>query len=203
MRIALFGGSFDPPHVGHQMACLYVLSTYDVDEVWMVPCFRHPFDKRMESFHHRVAMCRATVAPLGPQVKVSLIEEELGQKSYTLTTVQALKKRHPEHQFFLVIGADLLRERERWYGASELLAQIDFIIIGRAGAESAPMRPSHDLHHPESPELPAVSSTQVRARLAVGELPAAWLPRDVRSYIREHDLYLHDAAEKEPHDVAV
>lgn len=194
MRIALFGGSFDPPHVGHQMACLYVLSTYEVDELWMVPCYRHPFDKRMESFHHRAAMCRATVAPLGSRIRVSTIEEELGGPSFTLTTVQALKARHPKDEFFLVIGADLLRERERWYGATELFNEVRFIIIGRAGAEAGPMMPERDLHHPDSPELPAVSSTMVRSHLYAGQDAAAWVPRDVLSYIREHALYTHETS---------
>lgn len=192
MRIALFGGSFDPPHVGHQMACLYVLSTYDVDAVWMVPCFRHPFDKRIESFSHRAAMCRATTAPLGPRVSVSNIEEELGGPSFTLTTVQALSARHPEHEFYLVIGADLLRERERWYGADELLATVRFIILGRAGTDelgSVALRPGRDLHHPDSLELPAVSSTQVRAQLQAGQSPQGMICRDVLSYIRAHNLY--------------
>jgi nicotinate-nucleotide adenylyltransferase len=193
MRIALFGGSFDPPHVGHQMACLYVLSTYDVDALWMVPCFRHPFDKRIESFAHRAAMCRAVAEPLGPRVRVSDIEEELGGPSFTLTTVQALSARHPEHEFFLVIGADLLRERERWYGAEELLATVRFIILGRAGLESgigaSELRPGRDLHHADSLELPAVSSTQVRAQLSAGEEPAGLLCRSVLAYIRQHNLY--------------
>ncbi len=194
MRIALFGGSFDPPHIGHQMACLYVLATFELDELWMVPCYRHPFDKRTAPFEHRVAMCRLAAAPLSPRVQVSTIEEELGGPSYTLTTVQALSARHPQHEFLLVIGADLLRERERWHGAKELLSRVRFIVIGRSGAESGPLREQGDLYHQEGLELPAVSSTQVRAKLGAGLQPRAWVSRQVLDYIREHNLYKQEPA---------
>src|SRR5262245_57757657 len=129
MRIALFGGSFDPPHIGHQMACLYVLETYEIDELWMVPCFVHPFDKRMLPFAHRAAMCRLLAEPLGPRVRVSHVEEELSGPSFTLTTVQTLSARHPEHEFFLIISADLLREREHWHGTAKLLSLMHFIVL--------------------------------------------------------------------------
>jgi nicotinate-nucleotide adenylyltransferase len=192
MQIALFGGSFDPPHIGHQFASLYVLETFEVDELWMIPCYRHPFDKRMGAFSHRVAMCRLAAASLGPRVRVSTIEEELGGPSYTLSTVQALATRHPEHEFLLVIGADLLRERERWHGASELLSRVRFIILGRAGVDAGPLRPGRDLCHDSSLDLPAVSSTLVRSCLASGQDPKAWLSQKVLAYIREHDLYRHE-----------
>lgn len=192
MKIALFGGSFDPPHVAHQMACLYVLETYDVDELWMVPCFQHPFDKRLLPFAHRVAMCELAAQALGGRVRVSTVEEELAGPSFTLTTVKALLQRHPEHEFQLMIGADLLRERERWHGAAELLSLVRFIVLGRAGVEGGPLHPGRDLFHDGGLELPAVSSTLVRSHLAAGTPPSAWLSRSVLAYIREHDLYSHE-----------
>lgn len=194
MVIALFGGSFDPPHIGHQMACLYVLETHQVDELWMIPCYRHPFEKRMAPFAHRVAMCKLTAEALSPRVRVSTIEEELSGPSYTLTTVQALCARYKEHQFRLVIGADLLQERERWYGAAELMNTTSFIVIGRSGNALGSLRPERDLHHSQALELPAVSSTQVRSHLAAGQKPRAWLPRRVLSYIDQHELYMPEVS---------
>ncbi len=183
MRIALYGGSFDPPHVAHQMACLYVLETREIDQIWMVPCFRHPFDKRSAPYAHRVEMCRRAAAAAGPRMLVSTIEEELGGPSYTLVTVKALQVRHPEHQFILMIGGDLVTERERWHGYEELRQRIPFLVVGRAGMEG-----------PEAAEvqieIPAVSSTAVRAMLARGELPWGLLPRSVLAFVREHGLYL-------------
>ena len=63
-RIALFGGSFNPPHIGHQMACLYVLETSSCKELWMVPTFRHPFDKALAPFEDRFEMCRRASLPI-------------------------------------------------------------------------------------------------------------------------------------------
>jgi nicotinate-nucleotide adenylyltransferase len=182
MQIALFGGSFDPPHVAHQMACLYVLSTKDVDEVWMVPCYLHPFDKRSAPFAHRVEMCRLAAALFGERVKVCTIEEELGGQSYTLRTVTALQARHPEHSFQMMIGADLVKERERWHGWPELKERIPFLIIGRAGADTG-------VEGQGAIALPAVSSTAVRATLRAGGRPEGLLPRLVLDYIDRHGLY--------------
>lgn len=190
MRVALFGGSFDPPHVGHQLACLYVLLTYPVDEVWMIPVFRHAFDKRSAPFAHRVAMCERAAAAIGTAVRVSTIEQELAGPSYTLLTVRALKERHPEHDFALVIGADLIKERERWYGWPELAQLVPFLVLARGGVQREKgALPTSDQFHEEGIELPEVCSTAVRARLGEGKLPHGWVARGVLSYIREHGLY--------------
>jgi nicotinate-nucleotide adenylyltransferase len=181
MRIALYGGSFDPPHVAHQMACLYMLETQDIEEIWMIPCFQHPFDKRSAPYHHRMEMCRLLAAPLAPRVRVSPIEQELGGPSYTLVTVKALIARHPEHRFSLMIGADLVKERERWHGYPELRQLIPFLIVGRAGSLGV-----DDVQI----ELPAISSTAVRGLLAKGEAPVGLVPRAVLAYVRQHRLYV-------------
>lgn len=196
MRIALFGGSFDPPHIGHQLACQYVLLTHAVDEVWMVPVFRHAFDKRSSPFAHRVAMCRIAASSLDSgRVRVDTIEEDLaaagGGPSYTLLTVRALKRRHPEHHFSLIIGTDLLKERERWYHFPELAAELQFLVIGRDGVSGIDEGTSlaRDVRHAEPLLMPAVSSTEVRERLARGERPAGWVAREILDYIERHGLY--------------
>lgn len=196
MRIALFGGSFDPPHIGHQLACQYVLLTHEVDEVWLVPVFRHAFDKRSSPFTHRVAMCRIAAASLHQgRVRVDTIEEELaaagGGPSYTLLTVRALKRRHPEHDFSLIIGTDLLKERERWYHFPELAAELPFLVIGRDGVGGVDEGTllARDVRHAEPLLMPAVSSTEVRALLMRGERPAGWVAREILDYIEQHGLY--------------
>ena len=68
MRVALFGGSFNPPHVAHQLAALYVLETAPVDELWFVPAFEHAFGKPLAPFDDRLAMCELAAAALGPRV---------------------------------------------------------------------------------------------------------------------------------------
>src|SRR5512146_215517 len=100
MRVALFGGSFNPPHVGHQLLALYVLETEPVDELWLVPCWRHPFEKELAPFEHRLRMTEAAAAALGPRARVSDVEARLGgDKSRTLLTVRALQASHPDVEF--------------------------------------------------------------------------------------------------------
>lgn len=179
MHVALYGGSFNPPHVAHQLLSLYVLETRAVDELWWLPCFQHPFDKALESFEERARMCELAVAPLGPRVRVSDIEARLGGPSRTLRTVQALQAERPSDRFSLVIGADLEAESRTWFGADELRRLVPFIVVGRAGfgGEGGP------------PPMPAVSSSEVRARLARGETVDELVPASVLAHIRQRRLY--------------
>jgi nicotinate-nucleotide adenylyltransferase len=179
MRVAIFGGSFNPPHVAHQMAALYVLETAPVDELWLVPAVRHAFGKTLVPFSDRLAMCEAAAAALGPRVRVSAIERDLGEESRTLRTIRRLQQDHPGTSFSLVIGADLLAEVPSWLGGAELQRTVPFIVVGRAGfdAQVAPVA------------LPAVSSRQVRAALAAGGDVRGLVPRAVLDYISTHNLY--------------
>jgi nicotinate-nucleotide adenylyltransferase len=182
MRIALFGGSFNPPHLGHELAALYVLETAGVDELWLMPTFQHPFDKELLPFEDRLAMCRLAAAALGPRARVTDIERELGDESRTLRTVRALQERHPEHGFALVIGADLVTETATWYGAEELRATVPFIVVGRSG---------HGAGEGASAvvEMPAVSSTEIRRALAGGRPVGGFVSRAVLDYIHARGLF--------------
>jgi nicotinate-nucleotide adenylyltransferase len=178
MRVAFFGGSFNPPHVAHQLLSLYVLETAAVDALWLVPCRKHPFDKALAPYHHRIRMCELAAAALGPRARVSDIEGRLGGESRTLLTLKALRGEHPEHEFSLVVGADIEAELPSWYGAEELLATVPRIVVGRSGFTGGPTL-----------AMPAVSSTEVRARLGRGQPVSDLVPAAVEAYIREHALY--------------
>ncbi len=186
--VALFGGSFNPPHVAHQMVALFVLETAPVDELWLMPTWKHPFSKMLVDYDQRIAMCELLGAAIGPRLVVSRIEEEVAHlpgfvSSRTLDTVDELRRRHPDHGFRLVVGADILGETDKWHRWDDLVARAPLIVVGRAG-------------HPVPPgtlvtglEMPEVSSTEVRARLARGESALPLVPRSVMSYIAERDLY--------------
>ena len=180
-RVVLFGGSFNPPHVAHQLAALYVLETEPVDELWLLPCFRHPFDKALEAFEHRFRMCEIAAAALGPRVRVSDVERRLGGESRTLRTVRQLKQDHPDVAFSLLIGSDLVEESRSWYGAEELRREVPFVVVGRAGASGA--------EGARAVEMPAVSSTEVRRALRQGRRPSDLVPRAVLDYIYAHRIF--------------
>jgi nicotinate-nucleotide adenylyltransferase len=181
MRVALFGGSFNPPHVGHQLLALYVLETTAVDELWFLPAFQHPFSKALEAFDDRLRMCERAAEALGPRVRVSDVEARLGGPSLTLRTVQKLMADHPEHAFSLVIGSDLVAETEAWHGVAELRRLVPFIIVARGGhAQGQPGGAA---------AMPDISSTDIRAGLGEGRSVARWMPKRVLDYIAERRLY--------------
>jgi nicotinate-nucleotide adenylyltransferase len=190
--VALYGGSFNPPHAAHQLLALYVLETQPVDELWFVPTFVHAFDKQLAAFEDRLAMCERTAAALGPRVSVCPVERDLGGKSRTLLTVRRLQSEHPGWRFAVVIGADLVREVDGWYGAEELRRLVSFIVVGRQGAEV----PSAHGRAPLS--MPEVSSTRIRAALAAGEDVRGLVPKAVLDYVYERGLY--DSRLPRPHE---
>lgn len=178
MRVLLFGGSFDPPHVGHQVAMLYALAVSRAEKLLMVPAYRHAFDKQLSPWQHRLEMARLAAEPLGARVEVSAIEQRLGGASRTLHTVRALLEERPGAEIDVVIGADLLGERERWLGWSELEPLVGWLVVGRSG-------------HPEAagPALAEVSSTEVRERVRRGQPIDRLVPAAVCDYIAAHRLY--------------
>lgn len=188
VRVALFGGSFNPPHVAHQMVALYVLETAPVDEVWLIPVFEHAFGKPLAPFDDRLRMCQLAAAALGPRARVSDVERAIGQPSRTLVTVRALRAQYPQHAFSLVIGADLLGEIDSWFGAAELRRTVPLVVVGRAGAAAG---------DGGIVAMPAVSSTEIRRAIGAGKSAEGLVPRTVLDYIYGRGIY----QEKDPQRV--
>jgi nicotinate-nucleotide adenylyltransferase len=182
VRIAIYGGSFNPPHVAHVLAAAYVLSCREIDRVLVVPTFRHPFAKALAPFADRIAMCRLAFAELA-RVEVSSIEEELGGESRTVRTLEHLQALHPDWDMRLVVGADVVHELDRWWSPDRVKELAPPLVLGRLGFapplgfESAPC------------VLPEVSSTAIRTAFAAGESPHDLVPRTVIDYVRAHALY--------------
>jgi nicotinate-nucleotide adenylyltransferase len=160
-----------------------VLSRFDVERILVVPTFRHPFAKALAPYEDRVRMCELGMGWL-PRVEVSRVEEELGGESRTLRTIEHLRTKYPDASLRFVMGADLMLESSKWYGFDRIAALAPPIVLGRIGVEypGAPV-----------PVLPAISSTEVRARLAddAADLDALAevMPRAVLEYARTRRLY--------------
>jgi len=179
---AVLGGSFNPPHVAHVMAAYWVLATQGVSEVWLLPSYVHPFGKALAPFEDRVRMCELAAAPVRG-LHVCAAEAELAGDPLvgrTVRTLEHLVAKHPDRRFALVVGADILRETDKWYRFDRVRELARIVVVGRAG------------HEGPSPALPAISSTLIRERLARGEDVAPLVPRRVLDYVRERGLYRAD-----------
>lgn len=185
MATAVFGGSFDPPHVAHLLVASYVLGVGDFERVVVVPVLEHAFDKDLLPFEERLELCRRCFAEL-PRVEVSAIEAELPRPSYTERLLERLKVERPGEELRLIIGSDVLRDTVRWHDFPRVQALAPPFVIARPGFETPELGPAL---------MPDVSSTRVRALLARrGEADAdrelAWLvPRRVLERIDERGLY--------------
>ena len=180
--IALFGGSFNPPHVGHVMIGAWVLATTDVDKLWVMPTWNHAFTKDLVNFDVRMDMCKAAFSTLeAGRIHVSDIERDLGGESRTIDTVEHIRDVLGIQDIRIVIGADILAERHLWKRWDDLERMCTVIIIGREGWND----PSELL---SSPPLIDVSSTDLRNAVAQGTYPNT-IPARVARIIRNNQLY--------------
>jgi nicotinate-nucleotide adenylyltransferase len=178
MHVALFGGSFNPPHVAHQLAVTYLLATQPVDQVWVAPTASHAFGKPLAPFADRVAMLELALRDYA-RVKVCTVEADLPPPSRTLDTVRELKRRHPGLRLSLVVGADILPQTPQWKGWPQIQQEVEgLVVLGRAGFPG-----------PWLVVLPDVSSTQVRGWLAAGAGAEKVMDRQVLDYAVARGLY--------------
>jgi nicotinate-nucleotide adenylyltransferase len=178
---AVFGGSFNPPHLAHVLALTVVLARFEVDRILVVPTYQHPFAKSLAPYDDRVKMCELAMGWL-PRVEISRVEQELGGESRTLRTLEHLKAKLPHANLRFLMGADLVVESSKWYGFDKISALAPPIVLGRAGISYEGAPPA---------VLPAISSTEVRKQLALGDVGALeqLVPRTVVAYAAERRLY--------------
>lgn len=172
-RVAVFGGGFNPPHFTHQTIIAWLLSTGKADQVWLVPCWRHVFGKRLAPFRDRLAMCREAAGIFHHLCQVSDIERRIGGRSVMLNTLRELRSRHPGNEFSLVIGEDNWLRRAEWVQFDVLEKEFPVLVVGRDC----------------QPRLPDIRSTMVRSRIAAGEDVGDMVPAGALAIIRERGLY--------------
>jgi nicotinate-nucleotide adenylyltransferase len=181
----IFGGTFDPPHMGHVLAMAFVRAVHEPDRILMVPAFQHPFGKRASApFEDRIHMCELAAGAV-TGVTVSRIEQELGGVSLTLRTLEALAERHPGVTLRLLMGADALPETPKWHRWDRIVAMAPPIIVGRAGYERPEGCPF---------DVPDVSSSDLRRRLVAGGGAGGLVPAAVERHILDRGLYRNGGA---------
>ena len=179
MRIGIFGGSFDPPHIGHLAVASFALALTDVDRLLVIPCYSHAWAKELQPFAHRQEMCRLAFGDLR-RVTVSDLERELHGVSYTIRTVREVLRRWPGSEPSLIVGADVWRDRHSWRDFDQITSLARVVVCRRAGWAD---------EEGQLPQPPEVSASELRERLRRGADLAGWVPRRVADYIREQGLY--------------
>ncbi len=184
MPIAIFGGTFDPIHIAHLKVAREAADAFALDRVLFIPAGNPPHKpgQTTESFEHRYRMVELACAE-DPRFEPSRIEEGPGP-SYSILTIEKLRARDPEPYF--LIGADAFAEIDKWKRWREVVAQVRFIVV---------TRPGHEYTVPEGARVERLdtvllpdSSSEIRRKLAAGEMPAD-LPPAVARYIAAHGLY--------------
>ena len=206
MKLGVYGGSFNPPHLGHLRAAVAAAKELELDELLLIPAGIPPHKELSEGApdaSHRAAMTelvaeRAALAADIP-VKVSRMEIERGGKSYTVDTLRALRERHPRAELWLLMGTDMFRIFQNWYRPEEILSYAGVCAFGRekAGAERELEQLREALAEQFSkaklrtmliPDVVEISSSELRALLPKGE-GDRFLPPQVYGYILREHLY--------------
>lgn len=191
MRLGVFGGTFDPPHLGHLVAASDACQALGIERMLWVPSAvpPHKRDTVHASAAHRLAMVRAAVAG-DPRFQADDLELRREGPSYTVDTLRALREREPGAELCFVTGADNLAEIPGWREPEEILRLARLAVVTRRGDGHAPaaaagMAPADVV----AVTRVDVSATEIRRRVAAGETIRYLVPDAVRAYIEREGLY--------------
>jgi len=187
MRLALFGGTFNPVHIGHLFVAEEVRRTLGYDRIVFVPA-NVPVHKVMEveiEPRHRLRMLQLAVEPF-PAFEVDDCELARGGNSYTIDTVRDYCRRYPEGKPGLIIGDDLAEGFYTWKAAARLAEMADIILVQRLAGRKA--KADFPCRRIENFLLP-ISSSEIRARLRVSRTVRFLVPDPVFCYIEKNELY--------------
>jgi nicotinate-nucleotide adenylyltransferase len=191
-RIGVFGGTFDPPHLGHLVAASEAASRCALDEVVFVPT-GDPWQKqhlKITDASARLAMTRLAVES-DPLFRVSTCDIEREGATYAVDTVADVRAEYDEDvELYFIIGADSLENLHTWHRVEELCKAVKFIALNRPGHSRREVDTSFGAQV-EFIDMPAVdvSSTECRQRVRDGQPIRYLVPDAVEAYVREHGLY--------------
>lgn len=199
-KIGIFGGSFDPVHLGHLLLGEFCREQAQLDEVWFVPVKKapHKTDGPIALDKHRLEMLGlATWGQDG--FRVNDLEIQRGGISYTVETLEDLKQTHPESQFFFLMGADSLNDLGTWRSPERICELATPLVVVRGG-ETEPewtilqnyvdgdLAEIQRRHRIDFPAI-GLSSSEIRKRVQRGQSIRFQTPRSVEQYIRTHSIY--------------
>jgi len=190
-KILVFGGAFDPFHLGHLKVIENLLIKQMADEVWLVPAGLHPFEKKVANDQHRLKMIELGLLKLDPQLlaKVKINDNELNKKGvgFTFDTLNFFQTQYPDWTFKFVIGSDNLDSFHKWNEYQQLITKYQFLVYPRAGYDFQPWYQQMQAL-PDFPQI-EISSTQVKQLLKNHQSIIDQVGEFIAQYINTHHLY--------------
>jgi nicotinate-nucleotide adenylyltransferase len=186
-KLAIFGGTFDPVHCAHLTVAREAANQFGLEQVLFVVAANPPHKPKatQASFEHRYRMVELACDDLPAMIPSRM--EEGQRRSYSILTIRTLRAQlATDDALYFIIGADAFAEIESWYRWKEVIRLVEFIVVTRPGHDYH-TPPGATVHRLDTLALP-ISSTDLRRRLAAGELPQE-IPSRVLAYIQEHNLY--------------
>ncbi len=184
MKIAVYSGSFNPLHIGHQAIMEYLTHDAAFDWVYLVVSPQSPFKDAVNALSGRERYDAAVAAvKRHPEIRVWVDDIELGMEPphYTIRTLDALREREPENEFTLVIGADNLESFPRWRDYGRILREYGVVVFPRKGYHRGHLKaclmrecPDYRIALLKAPRID-ISSTEIREGLAAGRDMSPWL----------------------------
>ncbi len=188
MRIAIFGGSFDPVHHGHLLLAQDALEQLQLDQLIFIPAGINPHKLDAAPKADGMQRLKMLQAAISGEERLSVESMELYREgpSYTVDTVEALQLRWPDARLFLLLGEDNLAKLHTWNRIGRLKELVEFVCFGRISEEKG------DIHLPNTQRLERrvdISSTEIRQRIAAGLSIRYLVPESVRAFIYTHAIY--------------
>ena len=184
MKIALLGGAFNPPHLGHLMIAQQVLDFTETDEVWFLPNFgQEPPKPDVAQVNDRLAMIRLLKMP---KTKVSTLEIDNRLDGNTINLLPFLPK---ENEYKFILGSDWLQGFKLWGHWEELLQKLPFLIFPRHGFPNEPLYHGMTVIKHELLIVTDISATKIRERIKRGLSVGQFVPKEIVYYIKERGLY--------------
>jgi nicotinate-nucleotide adenylyltransferase len=195
VRLGIFGGSFDPPHIGHLLAAVDAYESLALDKLFFVPAATQPLKVGMASAaaHQRLAMV-TLLAGADPRFGVDAVELDRAGLSYTVDTLETFAQRFPKAERFFLIGEDAMAAFGAWRNPEQILKLAKLAILRRQGGvgsvstvDSEPSLPSGTIAL--ATRLVDVSSTEIRDRVRSGKSIRGFVPESVAAFIETERLY--------------
>lgn len=192
MKIGIFGGTFDPIHNAHLIIAQYAREEFALDRLLFVPCGNPPHKKAQTDKQIRFEMTKIAI---GAEFEISDYEVAREEYSYSLSTIKYFKKQYPDDDIFFIIGEDSLSDIGKWHKPQELLKLCKLIVFPRSNKDKLDeeIQSCNQIFGGNicaiSAPVFAISSTEIRERLANGKSVKYMVPEKVMEYIKNNEIY--------------